>query len=194
MASLPCPTSQSVPPRSEHARLPLQRSPVSLPLWYETYNAQLLASFSGRFLADSILFPMETVLHRLLLQGTRTIIDNTDSGLDVVPVITRYSGAVDCCRDVLLQEGLSGFYRGLGALILQYALHGAVIKLTQLILMRMGQSSDMDKMDIETYRRQFDLPPANEARRSNQQNRPANMSDSYVVRDPRLERIHTIYK
>jgi solute carrier family 25 protein 46 len=50
---------------------------------YDIHFPEILASFTGGFLADMMLFPFETVLHRLYIQGTRTIIDNTDSGLDV---------------------------------------------------------------------------------------------------------------
>ena len=32
--------------------------------------------------------PFETILHRIQLQGTRTIIDNLDSGYSVVPIMT----------------------------------------------------------------------------------------------------------
>ena len=159
------------------------------PLWHETYNAQLLASFSGRLLADSLLFPLETILHRLILQGTRTIIDNTESGLDVVPVITKYSGALDCCRAVIVDEGLGGYYRGFGALVLQYALHGAILKVTELILRRVGQASDFDNIDVDTYRQHFDRHGGGggDMRRLNQ--RPLNMHGSNVMRDPRLDRL-----
>jgi len=71
---------------------------------------------------------METVLHRLHLQGSRTIIDNLDSGLEVVPVLTRYEGFFDCCESVRSDEGFGGFYRGFGALIFQYAIRLAAIK------------------------------------------------------------------
>ena len=39
------------------------------------------AALAGHFVADSLLYPLETVLHRLHLQGTRSIIDNLDSGI-----------------------------------------------------------------------------------------------------------------
>ena len=82
----------------------------------------------GSLIADVALYPMETVLHRLHLQGSRTIIDNLDSGLEVVPVLTRYEGFFDCCESVRSDEGFGGFYRGFGALILQYAIRLAAIK------------------------------------------------------------------
>ena len=65
-------------------------------------------------------------------QGTRTIIDNTDTGLEVVPIMTRYDGVFDCYSTVLAEEGFAGLYKGFGALIIQYALHVAVLKLTRL--------------------------------------------------------------
>ena len=190
LSNLPGPTS-----RTEAVHVHDKAPP---PQWYEAYNAQLLASFTGRLLADTILYPLETVMHRLLLQGTRTIIDNTDSGLDVVPVITRYHGTIDCCRGILVNEGFSGFYRGLGALLLQYALHGAILKVTELILLRVGQSSE--QIDVEAYRRHFDTQSmSGDGRKyaqrqlnmhaSNVLRDPGNMPSSSVLRDPRLDRI-----
>jgi len=65
------------------------------------------------------------------VQGTRTIIDNTDTGLEVLPIITRYDGAFDCYATIVSEEGFSGLYKGFGALVLQYALHVAVLKVTR---------------------------------------------------------------
>jgi hypothetical protein len=39
---------------------------------------------------DVLLFPFETILLRLHLQGSRTIIDNLDTGREVLPVTTGY--------------------------------------------------------------------------------------------------------
>ena len=118
----------------------------------------MVATFTGSLLADTILYPFETILHRLFLQvyqslslpmcmihitllltivniikGTRTIIDNTDTGLEVVPIVTRYEGVFDCYSTILEEEGVSGLYKGFGALILQYGLHIAILKLTRCI-------------------------------------------------------------
>lgn len=92
------------------------------------YTFSQLSCAIGSLIADVALYPMETVLHRLHLQGSRTIIDNLDSGLEVVPVLTRYEGFFDCCESVRSDEGFGGFYRGFGALILQYAIRLAAIK------------------------------------------------------------------
>ena len=98
-----------------------------------TYYPELIATFSGNLLADTLLYPLETVLHRLFLQGTRTIIDNTDAGLGVLPIITRYEGVMDCFRSIVVDEGVAGLFKGFGALVLQYTLHAAILKMTRVL-------------------------------------------------------------
>jgi solute carrier family 25 protein 46 len=68
------------------------------------------------------------------LQGTRTIIDNLDSGYEVIPILTSYEGSRDCYVTTVQQEGVAGLYKGFGALILQFVAHVAVIKLTKVVL------------------------------------------------------------
>lgn len=48
--------------------------------------------------------------------------------------MTSYEGAIDCYRTTLATEGISGLYKGFGAMILQFAAHVAVIKLTKWIV------------------------------------------------------------
>ncbi|CAG7835682.1 unnamed protein product, partial [Allacma fusca] len=87
-----------------------------------SYYMEMTASLIGHMVADVLLFPLETILHRLHLQGTRTIIDSLDTGLEVTPIITSYNGVLDCVRTTVEEEGFSGLYKGFGALILQYGL------------------------------------------------------------------------
>ena len=68
-----------------------------------------MSSVVGFLAADFLLFPIETVLHRLHLQGTRTIIDNLDTGKEVVPIITRYEGFMDCFHSIITEEGMYHF-------------------------------------------------------------------------------------
>ncbi|KAK3585319.1 hypothetical protein CHS0354_040268 [Potamilus streckersoni] len=100
---------------------------------YERYFPELLASFTSNLIADIMLYPFETILHKLYVQGTRTLIDNTDTGTEVIPVITSYKGAVDCIRSVIVEEGISGFYKGFGALVFQFALHAFVLKCAKVL-------------------------------------------------------------
>ncbi|XP_013406865.1 solute carrier family 25 member 46 [Lingula anatina] len=101
---------------------------------YETYFPELLASFTANLVADVMLFPLETMVNRLFMQGTRTIIDNTDNGLEVVPITTAYDGLFDCFKHIVKEEGFFGFYKGFGALCLQYMLHATILKLSSILL------------------------------------------------------------
>ena len=39
-------------------------------------------------------------------------------------------GVSDCINEILTTEGMSGFYRGFGALIVQYALQFAIVRIS----------------------------------------------------------------
>ncbi|XP_077593462.1 mitochondrial outer membrane protein SLC25A46 [Stigmatopora nigra] len=97
----------------------------------EAHFPELAAAWLGSLVAEALTFPLECTLHRLSLQGTRTIIDATDGGAGggplVLPVNTQYDGAADCARSIRRKEGPAGFYRGFGALTAQFALHGALL-------------------------------------------------------------------
>ncbi|KAL5004222.1 hypothetical protein ScPMuIL_017678 [Solemya velum] len=106
---------------------------------YDIYFPELLATFTGGLLADVMLFPAETVLHRLYLQGTRTIIDNTDTGLGVIPINTNYEGVLDCFKSIIMEEGLGGLYKGFGALVLQYAVHASLLKAAKYLFQKISE-------------------------------------------------------
>ena len=75
------------------------------------------------------MYPVETVLHRLHLQGTRTIIDNIETGREVVPIITRYEGFADCFSSIISDEGISGLFKGFGSLVMQNAIHFLLLRM-----------------------------------------------------------------
>uniref|UniRef100_A0A672IBY0 Solute carrier family 25 member 46 n=1 Tax=Salarias fasciatus TaxID=181472 RepID=A0A672IBY0_SALFA len=116
-----------------HRRGRERRAEPSDPL--DAYFPELAAAWAGSLAADVLLFPLETALHRLALQGTRTIIDATDGAVAagnggsplVLPVNTQYDGVHDCLHAIRRKEGGAGFYRGFGALLAQYALHDLVV-------------------------------------------------------------------
>lgn len=99
----------------------------------DAYFPELMASFAASLCADVLLFPLETVLHRLHIQGTRTIIDNTDLGFEVLPINTQYEGMRDCINSIRREEGTMGFYKGFGSIVVQYSLHAAVLQITKMI-------------------------------------------------------------
>jgi len=57
-----------------------------------------------------------------------------DTGFEVTPILTSYLGTKDCLETVQHEEGMTGLYKGFGALLLQYAAHFAVVKITKLVL------------------------------------------------------------
>ncbi|KAJ8304200.1 hypothetical protein KUTeg_017783 [Tegillarca granosa] len=78
---------------------------------YDKHFPNLLANFTGYFIADMMLYPFETVLHRLYLEGTRPILDNMDTGLDVVPIGTNYKGFIDGFQQILSEDEMIGLQR-----------------------------------------------------------------------------------
>jgi len=104
---------------------------------YQTQASSLM----GHFTADLLLYPLETVLHRLHLQGTRSIIDDLDTGREVVPILTRYEGVADCFSTILQEEGFRGLFKGLGALLLQYGVHFLIIKFSSKIISQVASFS-----------------------------------------------------
>ena len=97
------------------------------------------AALTGHLVADTLLYPLETVLHRPHLQGTRSIIDNLDSGIEVTPILTRYEGVADCFSTILQEEGISGLFKGFGSVLLQYAVHFLIIKFSSKIISQVAQ-------------------------------------------------------
>ncbi|KAG7264708.1 hypothetical protein CRUP_019011 [Coryphaenoides rupestris] len=119
--------------------------------------AELAASLVASLAADVALYPLETALHRLLVQGTRTIVDDTDGGVAslaegmaylvagggvVLPINTQYDGLRDALTGasaVVLTGGRGApeaagtavggacLYRGVGAVLLQYGLQAAAL-------------------------------------------------------------------
>ncbi|CAH1112501.1 unnamed protein product [Psylliodes chrysocephalus] len=113
----------------------LPKDPYNSPAMHDI---QLTASIVGAISSDIVFYPFETVIHRIHLQGTRTIIDNLDTGKSVLPILTNYSGALDCYESSIINEGISGLYKGFGALILQYTAHVALLKMSHWFLTQIG--------------------------------------------------------
>ncbi|XP_011314905.1 solute carrier family 25 member 46-like [Fopius arisanus] len=101
-------------------------------------DIELQSTLISMCAADIVFYPLETVVHRLHLQGTRTIIDNLDTGRSVTPLLTSYSGAFDCYRTIINNEGTLGLYKGFGALVMQFGMHFLVLKATKYILTEIG--------------------------------------------------------
>ncbi|VDM61157.1 unnamed protein product [Angiostrongylus costaricensis] len=105
------------------ARKYVNKKPEAERKKFHQYIPQMFAQTSSTITTDLILFPIETVMHRMYIQGTRTLIDNLDTGLSAISITAKYSGFVDCLRSVLQHEGFWALYSGVGALALEYLLH-----------------------------------------------------------------------
>lgn len=113
---------------------------------------EMTSSLIAIISSDVVFYPFETILHRLHLQGTRTIIDNLDTGTSVLAILTNFEGPLDCYESCLANEGPFGLYKGFGALILQYAAHILVVHTTRLLLteltMRLRSSASKPKPPV----------------------------------------------
>ncbi|KAF8568772.1 hypothetical protein P879_01796 [Paragonimus westermani] len=108
---------------SDWLTLAHQRQETALQSIYTRYYTDLLAAMTANMVADVITYPLETLVIRLCVQGTRTLVDNMDTGDVVVPIVSSYDGLADAVRFVANSPvGMLGLYRGFGALIAEYAL------------------------------------------------------------------------
>ncbi|KAF8368201.1 slc-25A46, partial [Pristionchus pacificus] len=82
----------------------------------------LFATMTSTVLTDLILFPIETVMHRLYVQGTRTLIDNMDTGIMTISMKIKYDGFFHCLKSIIQTEGCWALYAGVGAVMLEYGL------------------------------------------------------------------------
>lgn len=97
-------------------------------------DIELQSSLISTFMAEALFYPWETVIHRLHLQGTRTIIDNLDTGRSVTPLLTGYSGATDCYSTIISTEGPLGLYKGFGALVMEFTINVIIVKVIKWIM------------------------------------------------------------
>ncbi|CAG9808379.1 unnamed protein product [Chironomus riparius] len=102
-------------------------------------DVELASNLISLITSEILFYPFETILHRIQLQGTRTIIDNLDTGTQVVPILTSYEGAFDCYVQTIHSEGFGGLYKGFGSMMLQFAAHLAVIKLSKWIINQISE-------------------------------------------------------
>uniref|UniRef100_A0A5S6QUB4 Solute carrier family 25 member 46 n=1 Tax=Trichuris muris TaxID=70415 RepID=A0A5S6QUB4_TRIMR len=101
----------------------LRKIPLREKSAFDAFFPEVFTAFTSNLLAEALLYPIGTVVYRLYLQGSRVIIDNMDNGTSVVPVNTNYEGVLDCINTIHSEEGIKGFYKGFGVLVLQYVIH-----------------------------------------------------------------------
>ncbi len=103
-------------------------------------------SYISSFVTEMLLYPLETVLVRLYCQGMPGLVDNVQTGTDVMFISTYYSGVLDCIQEVWNAEGLWGFYKGFSSLLLRYAVHGALLVLLwRVVVFVMNRSKNANR-------------------------------------------------
>lgn len=129
----------------------------------DTPYLNAIASLCAQLTAVVVWYPVETVINRLIIQGTRTIIDNTDHGYGVVPINTRYDGFLDCLRSIEHREGIFGLYKGVGVIAFEVLLNFALLKIAKFAAYRIYDAiwiSRNDKSNLEFLTQQeFTRPP-----------------------------------
>lgn len=138
--------------------IPKDSSPSS-----DNDRLEAVSDLTASAVSDAILFPLETIMHRLYLQGTRTIIDNLDTGVSVMPILTGYVGPVDCFATTVAQEGQLGLFKGFGALLLQTVVVGMLYKVVKVSLLKVvdayaSSSNHSSQTSINTQNNQFNTP------------------------------------
>uniref|UniRef100_F1KYZ9 Solute carrier family 25 member 46 n=1 Tax=Ascaris suum TaxID=6253 RepID=F1KYZ9_ASCSU len=113
------------------ARRYVNRKPSNERTLFHQYLPQMFAAMTSQVLADLACYPFETILHRLYIQGTRTLIDNLDNGVSAISITAKYSGFFDCSRSIVNREGFWALYSGVGALAIQYLLHFSFLRLVR---------------------------------------------------------------
>ncbi|KAM3721336.1 Mitochondrial outer membrane protein [Dirofilaria immitis] len=116
------------------ARRYVNRKPLHEKTVFHQYFPQIFATLTSQMLADFILYPFETVTHRLYIQGTRTLIDNLDSGITAISITAKYVGFFDCFKTIINRESFWSLYAGVGALGLQYILHLCLLRFIRTVV------------------------------------------------------------
>ncbi|VDK64554.1 unnamed protein product [Onchocerca ochengi] len=116
------------------ARRYVNRKPLHEKTVFHQYFPQIFATLTSQMLADFVLYPFETVIHRLYIQGTRTLIDNLDNGVTAISITAKYVGFFDCFRTIINRESFWSLYAGVGALGLQYILHLCLLRFIRTVI------------------------------------------------------------
>lgn len=103
---------------------------------------ELLAGTVHCFVADLSLLPLELIMNRLHLQGTRAIVDNVLDAQSVIPYQASYNNVQQCVEALVDSEGVPSFWKGCSALLLQYSTRFAVVHTVRILLKYINNFSD----------------------------------------------------
>ncbi|XP_011500274.1 PREDICTED: solute carrier family 25 member 46-like [Ceratosolen solmsi marchali] len=118
-------------------------------------NIEFQSILISLWTAEIVFYPLETIIQRLHLQGTRTIIDDLDTGRSVTAMLTDYSGVVHCYQTIISTEGVLGLYKGFGALIIQFAIHTLVLKVSKWIFTEIGTMMKSEQTSSKSHNKLY---------------------------------------
>ncbi|XP_065911508.1 mitochondrial outer membrane protein SLC25A46-like isoform X1 [Dysidea avara] len=95
-----------------------------------TVTTRLWIWYWSSLITDLITYPIETVIAQMLSQGLPMLVDNVNDGNEVIYLSTNCVGLTDYFKSVWSTHGLSGLYRGLSSLLLQYGLQTLLLYVT----------------------------------------------------------------
>ncbi|KAI6234441.1 Solute carrier family 25 member 46 [Aphelenchoides fujianensis] len=133
------------------ARRYVGRKPLNERTRFHAIMPEMFATITSTALGDLICYPLETVVYRLYIQGTRTLIDNLDTGASAISVTAKYSGFFDCLKSIVNREGFSALYAGVGAIGLQYALQFLVLRTMRTIFEHTANRVDVAALQNAPY-------------------------------------------
>ncbi|CAF3776518.1 unnamed protein product [Rotaria sp. Silwood1] len=89
-----------------------EENDLLLEMIYASLIAYIVADFFGQLLFYSI----ETIVHRLHVQGVRTIVDNTDIAVGVLPIdlFIYYRDFRSCLKSIKEMEASANLYKDMG--------------------------------------------------------------------------------
>eukprot|EP01135_Chromosphaera_perkinsii_P002864 Nk52_evm19s229 gene=Nk52_evmTU19s229 len=95
------------------------------------FYPELFATFGGRVITHLLLYPLETVNARLVVQGSGLLIDNTETGEGLIDVSGfKYDGFWDCASKIVRSEGFEGLYKGMHSLGIEVLLQRGILVCT----------------------------------------------------------------
>lgn len=100
---------------------------------FHSMMPDMIATITSQLIADLVCYPLETILHRLYIQGTRTLIDNLDNGVSAISITAKYQSFVHCFQSIINKEGFSTLFTGIGAIVLQYSLQFCVLNIVRAV-------------------------------------------------------------
>lgn len=82
------------------------------------YYLEFVVNFLVLFILEVLLYFLEIVFNQFYVQGIWIIIDDLDIGSGVVLLFINYDGLLDCVCFIWRDEGVGGFYKGFGVLLI----------------------------------------------------------------------------